>query len=341
MNRSSSPRSTQYQRSASPHTNGVNSSMMQTIYSVVFSNIVAENYIYFYPTLLFVGLCIRLLFYLILGHVPPPKSAYLLDPRNFINGFFAGHSFELYSILYLSMTMILLKYSKSNMKRSLLPIFTNTDNPESSSLQNLKIYSPTVISFRQLIKYVSLFAWIIILKVWFFGNCIFDRIRKITGDHCEFDKDSSFYGTRPNFETCMKQGGEWANNLRLSGHMLVIGSFAYMLYYECLNFYKIYKFNNINQRNQSFAITNRFASLLLTLSLSLICIWILLFIITSIFFHTVFEKIVGLSCAIVIPYFIFVYPRTKQKFSSFSIPLIPSSSSAPSPSLSSSPAPSI
>ncbi|GME80813.1 unnamed protein product [Ambrosiozyma monospora] len=164
--------------------------------------------------------------------------------------------------------------------------------------------------------------------LWFFGDSLFDRFLKYTGGMCSNgDKSLNYRQCRNLNKLQLQDAGDdnpepikWVGGVKLSGHSLILSCFTMSLIYEFKNCYRVYIVNKLNDNvshinfGSSASVNTSTSSMrlsswifhsLLALFTFYCCCWTILFCITAVFYHTVIEKIVGLSCGLFIPYLIY------------------------------------
>ncbi|RLV94537.1 hypothetical protein JA1_001743 [Spathaspora sp. JA1] len=146
---------------------------------------------------------------------------------------------------------------------------------------------------------------IVLLMEWFFGSPIFERISVMSGAHCTIDGIYREYA-------CENVGGEWIGGFDSSSHYLFLISSSLLIWYELINHLKFpvnYLSFDIergfpNDRQSVITTTtaqSKIRSGIIIASLVFISLWFCSYLITSIFFHTIPEKIVGLFCGLIVP----------------------------------------
>ncbi|KAI5962200.1 uncharacterized protein KGF55_003276 [Candida pseudojiufengensis] len=162
---------------------------------------------------------------------------------------------------------------------------------DQSTIKNFKIYVINVI-------------WLIILLEWFFGSPIFERISIALGAFCS---KTEFYTEYK----CLKENGKWINLFDSSSHYTMLISNSLLIWNLIIPFISTkllkYKSNDleeaagfqqeINDNDDSYNIKKY----IVYLSILFIVLWYISFVITSLFFHTILEKLVGLVCGMTIP----------------------------------------
>lgn len=249
-----------------------------------------------FPLILLIGLLIRLSLFILRLDIDP-SALPLLSRTGRLNTYFAGHSFEEYTSIFILITAFLYLFKSSTVRYdsrpgSILPVTSRDLVSDDSGGKNLIT--------KQLIKLALLFSWINILISWFFGDPIFERILKGTGGRC------SNGNAKLSYHQCLADDGNvWVGGTKMSGHSLILSCFTVTLLFEVHNLITVYRINRLNGVLDSIS-AKRYQALfywsLIAISGTAILIWLSLFTITAIFYHTILEKIVGLTCGLVVPY---------------------------------------
>ncbi|KAL6451040.1 YFT2 Acyl-coenzyme A diphosphatase YFT2 [Candida maltosa Xu316] len=153
-------------------------------------------------------------------------------------------------------------------------------------------------------------TWIILLLEWFFGSPIFERISVFAGATC------SVPGIYREYE-CRDKGGEWNDPFDSSSHYTFLISSSLLIWYLLFNHVSWvkeylprkyidlesgYQFNNQDDGTNRGSQIYRTTKLVIDFAaLFMLLVWFISFVTTSIFFHTIPEKFVGLICGLFIP----------------------------------------
>lgn len=169
----------------------------------------------------------------------------------------------------------------------------------------------TLILTRYTKIYLINTLWILILLEWFFGSPIFERISVFAGATC------SVPGIFREYE-CENNGGEWNDPFDSSSHYTFLISSSLLVWYLVVNhvsWVTDYMCNYVQdlevgvayspiQNNSQPQISSQFKAVRVVVevvALIFISIWFILYLTTSIFFHTIPEKFVGLLCGLFVP----------------------------------------
>lgn len=230
---------------------------------------------FIYPAILVSGLVISFL-------VPNGwKVFYLFSSRNLINQFFAYNGNIVFTVLYslLSVARLAAVPVQKPPLGFLLPI-PNTIHVENDSRTKSKVF----ITLSQIFKLV---LKVLILCINFM---IIDHLFILTGGNC-------FINNLPvkdvkDAQVCRKLNGTWKGGFDISGHFCFIVSISLILFNELRIIIKDYNFTQTNR-------------IIATLTLVVLFIWCCLLEVTSVFYHTFFEKVLGLLMGYICPMIIY------------------------------------
>lgn len=233
-----------------------------------------------------------------LGITLEPSDTPLVSRNGVLNLTFAARAFEIFGTLFILILLYSFKYKSPRVNylgshNSLLP--TN----ESDSTDVVSTVSKKQILLRQGIKLGTLYVWLSSLICWFFGDSIFERILKATGGHCSADSNKLGY------HECLANGEyTWVGGVKLSGHSLILSCFATTLIMEMGSLYQLYRVNladDIYSPREN-RIPKQLFIVIATVACTVAAIWSFMYLVTATFYHTVFEKLVGTLCGLLIPY---------------------------------------
>lgn len=207
----------------------------------------------------------------------PPKTS-IVSSHGILNTVFAGSSFEVFLILYLTITLF-----KIAIWRKFTPVLPTTIQVRSSK-RNVII--------KETIKLFIIYASLIVLIVWAFGPSLFDRVNRWTGGYCNVAREIYY-------RSCVAHGGLYVNGFKSSGHSLIAATFGTAASYELLGMNDYCK--NVNLTNN-----HKYLHKFVNVFVSFVYIaWVTLFLITCLFYHTFLERLVGTSLAIFIVYVVY------------------------------------
>lgn len=126
------------------------------------------------------------------------------------------------------------------------------------------------------LRYVVATLWWIAFAVWLFGPPIMDRIFLWTGGQCSVD------AVLTTSKACRSSGGVWSGGHDPSGHVFILVHSSLVLMMELLP--------GIKAEGGSLSHT----SLGERLSLALLILWAWMLLMTSVYFHSILEKLSGL-----------------------------------------------
>lgn len=240
------------------------------------------NIFYFiYPAILISGLIISVF-------VPNGwKVFYLFSSRNVINQFFAYNGNIVFTVLYslLSIARLTSVPLKKQPSGFLLPI-PNTIHVENDNQRKAKVF----VALSQILKLV---LKVLLLCINFI---IIDHLFILTGGNC-------FINNLPaddikDAQVCRKINGTWRGGFDISGHFCFIVSISLILFNELRIIVKDYDFKQANR-------------VIAGVTLVVLFIWCCLLEVTSVFYHTFFEKVSGLLMGYICP--LIIYSKLLQK----------------------------
>lgn len=117
---------------------------------------------------------------------------------------------------------------------------------------------------------------------WFFGLPIFERLNVATGGHCDSPVSVQ------TVSSCKKALSAWIDGFDLSGHYFFLTTLCILVAHACEIRWK-------SGHLKSARSTSRIDKLLRSLAVSVIAVWYLEFLVTSLFYHTTLEKLAGLA----------------------------------------------
>ena len=247
-----------------------------TLSNVTIANKKIKSFLLIFLTLLVVGLFLSIL-------IPASWSSfYLFSSRNFINRIFAYKGNLIFTILYVSISFAkFIDFRKaSNMsqlkKISLLPLPNALDTKDSKRL----VTSGKKILTIQLVKF-TLKNVILYLDFW-----VIDHIFVWTGGAC--DLDTTAMNRITDAEKCRKLSGKWEGGFDISGHFCFLTSVSLILFYEIHEICRFYE-------NNDYRDFSPFTKSVVSAMITTLYLWCCLLFVTSIFYHTLMEKILGLA----------------------------------------------
>ncbi|KAK6887634.1 Acyl-coenzyme A diphosphatase YFT2 [Candida tropicalis] len=168
----------------------------------------------------------------------------------------------------------------------------------------------TVILTRYTKIYLINTLWILILLEWFFGSPIFERISVFAGATC------SVPGIFREYE-CKDNGGEWNDPFDSSSHYTFLISSSLLVWYLIVthvSWVTDYLSSHVpdlevgisyspveETQSKVSSAYKTVRTIVEIVAVVLLGIWFISYLTTSIFFHTIPEKLVGLICGLVVP----------------------------------------
>lgn len=167
---------------------------------------------------------------------------------------------------------------------------------------------PTPIVALQLLKYfLNTLCWIVV-NIWWFGPLIVERLNRATGGHCV---GADLHPVDLGMQKCRHSAQNiWVDGFDLLGHYYFLLTLSLLLLHNRNNLPVVPGPETRSQR------INAVLMFVRALSAWLLMVWFLEFCVTSLFFHTVGERLAGLVGIPVVFGVLFaakkVYPVTEQ-----------------------------
>lgn len=154
--------------------------------------------------------------------------------------------------------------------------------------------------------------WIVVLLEWFFGSPIFERISVIAGATCSIRGIYREYA-------CKQSGGVWTDPFDSSSHYTYLISSSLLIWHLFLNhvtwisgYFPKHVIdlensthyaapNSITVNDVKMDLNRIFRTIIEVIAVFILIMWFILYTITSVFFHTIPEKFVGLLCGLFVP----------------------------------------
>ncbi|QEU61805.1 Yft2 [Kluyveromyces lactis] len=243
-------------------------------------------WLHIYPALVFFGYFISVL----IGEDElerERKEWYWISGRNVVNHLFAYKGIYIFDLLF-GLLIGLQVYVRMKHEESLLPTSNGEQDRNSPDLLQqvgkvLKVYS-----IKFVLVYLVLWACFLFI----------DHLFVWTGGNCDLSDTKSA-------ERCRSLGGSWVGGFDISGHFCFLTNISLTLWQEL----KLL----LQYANQHTISWNSPSSKYQWIVLVVLCIWINVLTITSIYYHTFLEKVLGCafgySCLLVIYY---ILPRIKN-----------------------------
>lgn len=210
------------------------------------------------------------------------RKYYLLKSKNVINGIFAYKGNLVWTVDFVCLALVQICVKCQN--HALLPrdIRTTSSGPLKGLLK----------------QYASKFVIKNVLLAVIF--LIIDGIFILTGGSCvKGDVTRSA-------ERCRSSGGKWVGGFDISGHFCFLVNISMILWLE------ISQFRNYMERESVVFPYSKVVKGVLVATMAVLGIWILMLMVTAIYYHTVLEKILGCAmgyiCVLVMYWLI---PRSK------------------------------
>ncbi|CUM62566.1 uncharacterized protein PRCAT00000118001 [Priceomyces carsonii] len=189
---------------------------------------------------------------------------------------------------------------------------------------------PEVVVYRFISVYCVNTVIFLALNIWCFGPSIFDRINTMTSGCCSIE--SIDYKRK-----CLEHNGKWINGFDVSGHMYFISSTSCLIWQEMLKGLLGFSesstdslqtdteaqvaSNLIGNENRDGEMDERkkqalnkrakkwIKNVIFSYSLLYVLLTYCMYVVTCFFFHTAFEKIIGLIFGMTLPSILFFFER--------------------------------
>ena len=232
-----------------------------------------KHFLLIYPLIFILGAVINL--------VCPQKAIqnligkhYLLKSNNIVNVIFAYNGNTIFLVLFSLVAVAKILYLKYQSSVEYLPV---QNDIRSTSLERSRL--KTQLALREYaIKLTLKYA---VLYVLFF---FIDHVFLWTGGSCSTDStvtDALF---------CRKIGGKWDGGFDISGHFCFITNISLVLWFEIFEF----------PYSSSFWKNYKIGALI-----PVLVTWSFILTVTSIFYHTFLEKLLGCALGFACPYFMY------------------------------------
>lgn len=250
------------------------------------SPVPGDWWLYVYPSLVFFGYILSVL----IGEDElerERKEWYWIGGRNVVNHVFAYDGKYLFDGL-LGLLIILQVHARLAHEQSLLP--TNVRDQENIGQDSKKQFGKVVRVYLVKLVFVYLILWACFLFI--------DHLFVWTGGRCDISDTKSA-------ETCRSLHGKWAGGFDISGHFCFITNISLILWQELKLLLE-----NANQHSITW---NTPCLVYQWIILAVLLTWVNVLTITSIYYHTFLEKVLGClfgySCLLIIHY---TLPRIKH-----------------------------
>lgn len=208
------------------------------------------------------------------------KEQYLLSSKNIINQIFVYNGDLIWTILFcgVAFTQIYVR----NHNYIVLPRDARTVSSH-----------PLKILIKQYACKLVLKNILLIITFMFIDNLFV-----LTGGSC-------VNGTRTrSAERCRADGGKWEGGFDISGHFCFLVNISMILWVE------IFEFQSYVEKEELASMVNKWFKGILWLTRGVLITWMMVLMVTSIYYHTVLEKIIGCGMGYICPFVMYwVIPR--------------------------------
>lgn len=215
------------------------------------------------------------------------EKYYFVRSKNFVNEIFAYKGNLVWTILFVSLAYVQINARCRN--QATLPRDQRT-LPSSPLRGLLKQYASKIILKMVLLAIIF----------WFI-----DSVFIITGGSCLLGE-----GTQ-SAERCRAGGGKWVGGFDISGHFCFLVNVSMILWFELSHYQKYLERESVLSPN------GMLAKSIIGLVVCVLVVWILMLMITAIYYHTILEKILGCSmgyiCVLVMYRLVPHYPSVNDR----------------------------
>lgn len=236
--------------------------------------ILKKQFLLIYPGLVIVGYFVDLL-------IPSDElnrqkeEWYWVTPGNLINKIFAYNGNSIWLILFIMLNIMKYYFTLDNFDP--LPI----------SIRNLEQKTHGKI-IKQCISKLTLKYSIIFLLFYFI-----DHIFIWSGGKCDISNTLSS-------EHCRSINGTWYGGFDISGHFCFLSNISLILWYE------LYETINYIHNNEVLLVRKWVWVWIKSITLFVVYIWLMILLITSIYYHTITEKILGVIMGYTCPLIMYI-----------------------------------
>lgn len=212
------------------------------------------------------------------------RSVYVLRSSNLFNQVFAYNGNLVWSIVYIALALVHLQLA-SNV-RDLLPR-DRSSSPSSSFASSLQRRQVTRLLLRFVYKFVLKIALLYIVFEFI------DFLFIFTGGSCTYNDSIR------NAQRCKRYGGEWVGGFDISGHICFLVNISMILWIELANLLEMVQSYELND------CVRVWHQIVIVGVLTTLFIWVCIIAVTSVYYHTIPEKILGLLLGYVCPLLIY------------------------------------
>ncbi|CAL9730715.1 acyl-coenzyme A diphosphatase Yft2p [Monosporozyma unispora] len=221
-------------------------------------------------------------------------SVYPFKHGNLINEIFAYHGNTIWNWLFLTVAVM----NGYILTKEWDPLLANGNRNGTTNQNNKK---------QTLIKIFKSFLFKLIIKnlLLFITFMFIDRLFIWTGGHCALDSTSPTSNPRiiVDSELCRAHKGNWIGGFDISGHFCFLINISLILWIELYQLEKWLTHHSLNW-DQIYR-ANKYIKWAHYTIISVLSVWIFLLITTSVFYHTLFEKVLGYLLGYVCPLVIY------------------------------------
>ncbi|EDO14824.1 hypothetical protein Kpol_339p11 [Vanderwaltozyma polyspora DSM 70294] len=218
------------------------------------------------------------------------NNFYILRSSNIVNELFAYHGNQVWLVLFIFLCLVQIYYRS---KRFSLLISSESFNGRDQLIARGK---PLV---KQYICKLILKNLMLILVF-----SVIDNVFIFSGGEC-----TSGSGTRSS-QRCRHENGHWEGGFDISGHFCFLVTISMILWIELHQFKKHVDLEGLSGQ------LSLYSKIILMTVFTVLCIWVFILFITSVYYHTFMEKVLGCAMGYITPYVMYhIIPNNEFLYS--------------------------
>ncbi|AMD19737.1 HCL414Cp [Eremothecium sinecaudum] len=252
---------------------------MESSLSKVDRAILRRYYVFIYPIILLCGMTVRF----VLGKerlAYEMNHWYLIKSDNIFNVVFADNGNKIWMTLICFLAFQ--QFSIRNQAAFRLPL--SSRNIGANEAYNYR--SALQLGLQYTFKF-TMVKFLLFIEFWFI-----DHVFMWTGGYCSIDNIK-------NAMECHGKGGKWEGGFDISGHFCYLMTCSLALWFELTDLIKYTVTNEIPQA--------KLMKVTKYSTLTVLVMWLLLLSVTSIYYHTLIEKVLGVLMGYLCPFILYIY----------------------------------